>query len=106
MLKPGRYPSLPWANWWAREWVGAQELSSTVFSHSGLVAVQVSQNQAAVVADPSNNIFIIRDGGFVSLSIEGSYRCLAVVDSVNLARTVVDPFCGGKEKRVLGTYEE
>jgi hypothetical protein len=60
ILTPGRYPGLPLANWWARKWSGALELSSTVLSFNGFVSVQVSQNQAAVIADPANQIFVLK----------------------------------------------
>lgn len=127
ILTPGRYPGLPLANWWARKWSpsGVEQLSSTVLSFNGFVSVQVSQNQAAVIADPANQIFVLKseflpvfpspssltrfpaaDGGFVSLSVEGSYRVLGVVDGVNLRNQVVDPLSGGREQRVLGHYEE
>ncbi|ORY52173.1 hypothetical protein BCR35DRAFT_19376 [Leucosporidium creatinivorum] len=106
ILTPGRYPGLPLANWWARKWSGVLELSSTVLSFNGFVSVQVSQNQAAVIADPANQIFVLKNGGFVSLSVEGSYRVLGVVDGVNLRNEVIDPLSGGREQRVLGHYEE
>lgn len=40
------------------------------------------------------------------MSLEGSYRVLSVVDTVNLKQVVVDPLSGSREKRVLGHYEQ
>ncbi|KAK4056404.1 hypothetical protein OIO90_002547 [Microbotryomycetes sp. JL221] len=106
ILKAGRYPSFPLGWWWARDWHGKKELASTVISFNGLLACQVSQNQAAVVCDPANQVFILKNGGFVAMSLEGSYRVLATVDTVNLKNKVVDPFSNSKETRVLGHYEQ
>ncbi|KAM0789759.1 hypothetical protein ACM66B_006614 [Microbotryomycetes sp. NB124-2] len=106
ILTPGRYPSFPLGWWWARDWHRTQELASTVFSFNGLIWCQVSQNQAAVVCDPSNQVFILKNGGFVAMSLEGSYRVLSVVDTVNLKVPVIDPLSGTKETRTLGHYEQ
>lgn len=46
--------------WWARTFEGKKGLSDTVIDFQGLTIVQVSQNQAAVVCDPQNQVFIVR----------------------------------------------
>ncbi|KAK4051584.1 hypothetical protein OIV83_002724 [Microbotryomycetes sp. JL201] len=106
ILQPGRYPTFPLGWWWARDWHRTQELASTVFSFNGLIWAQVSQNQAAVVCDPSNQVFILKNAGFAAMSLEGSYRVLSVVDTVNLKVPVIDPLGGTKEARTLGHYEQ
>lgn len=81
---PGRYPGFPIRNWWAREWCGAKgrtstallprlesrklilcTVSDTVVEFHGLTIVQVSQNQAAVISDPQNHIFVIKNAGLL-----------------------------------------
>ncbi|KAM0751840.1 hypothetical protein T439DRAFT_300836 [Meredithblackwellia eburnea MCA 4105] len=107
ITKPGRYPGWPFNwKWFARSWVGIQPLSSSVINFNGLMIVQVSQNQAAVISDPSNKVFVVKNGGFVSLSISGSFRVLGVVDQVNLKDVVIDPLAGGKETRVLAHTQD
>jgi len=64
--------------------------------------VQVSQNQAAVVSDPQNRIFVVKNGGFAALAIEGSYDVLAVVDQTHLGHAVHDP----QTKSLLGWTHE
>ncbi|KAG8805812.1 hypothetical protein FRC18_006478, partial [Serendipita sp. 400] len=94
LLRPGRYPGMPLRNWIAREYLGTKTLSETVIEFQGLVIVQVSQNQAAVVADPQNNVFVIKNGGFVALSLVGSYNILAVIDQTHLSTVVKDKVTG------------
>lgn len=56
--------------------------------------VQVSQNQAAVVSDPQNQIFVVKNSGFVAFAIEGSYDILSVVDQTHLPGVVKDRITG------------
>lgn len=64
--------------------------------------VQVSQNQAAVVSDPQNHIFVIKNSGFVAYAVEGTYDVLSIVDQTHLPTVVKDHVT----KLVLGsTYE-
>ncbi len=51
-------------------------MSDTVVEFLGLIIVQVSQNQAAVISDPQNKIFVVMNGGFAALSLQGSYKGL------------------------------
>ncbi|TFY70723.1 hypothetical protein EVG20_g2269 [Dentipellis fragilis] len=94
LTRPGRYPGFPLRNWWAREWCGIRGLSDTVLEFQGLTVVQVSQNQAAVVSDPQNRIFVIKNAGFVAYGIEGTYNVLAIVDQTHLPQTVTDRVTG------------
>ncbi|KAH7889794.1 hypothetical protein F5I97DRAFT_1847364 [Phlebopus sp. FC_14] len=102
LTRPGRYPGFPLRNWWARTWCGTKGLSDTAIQFRGLTVVQVSQNQAAVVSDPQNHIFVIKNSGFVAFAIEGTYDVLAIVDQTHLPSSINDPVTGA----ILGsTYE-
>jgi hypothetical protein len=102
LTKPGRYPGSPYRNWFARTYVGTRGLSDTVINFQGLTVVQVSQNQAAVVSDPQNQIFILKNAGFVAYGITGSYNVLAIVDQTHLPHAIKDHVTGS----VLGhSYE-
>jgi regulator of protease activity HflC (stomatin/prohibitin superfamily) len=90
LTKAGRYPPFPFRNWWAREFVGTNDISDTVIEFNGLTVVQVSQNQAAVVSDPQNKIFVVKNGGFVALALQGSYDVLNVVDQTHLSKRIID----------------
>ena len=46
------------------------------------------------MSDPNNRIFVIKNGGFVALSIEGSYDVLAVVDQTHLPTAIKDGVTG------------
>ncbi|PVF96092.1 hypothetical protein CPB86DRAFT_816683 [Serendipita vermifera] len=102
LLRPGRYPPFPLRNWIARQYVGAKALSETVIEFQGLIIVQVSQNQAAVICDPQNKVFVIKNGGFAALSLAGAYTILAVVDQTHLTNVVRDKVT----KAVLGYTQE
>lgn len=65
-----------------------------MIEHLGLIVVQVSQNQAAVISDPQNKIFVVKNSGFVALSIEGSYEVLSVVDQTHLPNPIKDRVTG------------
>ncbi|KAG6849588.1 hypothetical protein H0H93_007173 [Arthromyces matolae] len=60
----------------------------------GLTVVQVSQNQAAVISDPQNHIFVIKNSGFVAFAIEGTYDVLSIVDQTHLPSVVKDRLTG------------
>ncbi|TCD69546.1 hypothetical protein EIP91_007170 [Steccherinum ochraceum] len=94
LTRPGRYPGFPLRNWWARTFHGTKGLSDTVISFQGITVVQVSQNQAAVVSDPQNQIFVIKNAGFVAYAAEGSYDVLSVVDQTHLPTIVKDHITG------------
>ncbi|KAI1785972.1 hypothetical protein LXA43DRAFT_1035642 [Ganoderma leucocontextum] len=90
----GRYPGFPLRNWWARTWAGTCGLSDTVIEFNGLTVVQVSQNQAAVVSDPQNHVFVIKNSGFVAYAIEGTYNVLSIVDQTHLPKKIQDRITG------------
>jgi len=94
LTKPGRYPGFPLRNWWARTYQGIRGLSDTVINFQGLTIVQVSQNQAAVVSDPQNHIFIVKNTGFAAYAITGSYDVLAIVDQTHLPHPIKDHITG------------
>ncbi|KAG9045746.1 hypothetical protein FS837_005703 [Tulasnella sp. UAMH 9824] len=102
LSRPGRYPPFPLRNWWARSFQGRKEITETVIEFNGLTVVQVSQNQAAVVSDPQNQIFVIKNGGFVALATQGSYSVLSVVDQTHLPNVITDQ----TTRAILGHWHE
>ncbi|KAM5543521.1 hypothetical protein V8D89_002772 [Ganoderma adspersum] len=94
LTRAGRYPGFPLRNWWARTWSGTCGLSDTVIEFNGLTVVQVSQNQAAVVSDPQNHVFVIKNSGFVAYAIEGTYNVLSIVDQTHLPTKIQDRITG------------
>jgi hypothetical protein len=76
-------------------------VSDTVINFQGLTVVQVSQNQAAVVSDPQNHIFILKNSGFVAYGIAGSYDVLAIVDQTHLPNAIKDHVTGSVLGRSL-----
>ena len=69
-------------------------MSDTVINFQGLTVVQVSQNQAAVVSDPQNHIFVLKNSGFAAYGIHGSYDVLAIVDQTHLPNAIKDHVTG------------
>jgi hypothetical protein len=69
-------------------------VSDAVIEFQGLTVVQVSQNQAAVVSDPQNQVFVVKNGGFCAFAVEGSYNVLSIVDQTHLPGIVVDKLTG------------
>ncbi|KAG8935796.1 hypothetical protein FRC03_005245 [Tulasnella sp. 419] len=102
LTKPGCYPPFPVANWWARSFKGRREVSDAVIEFNGLTVVQVSQNQAAVISDPQNKIFVIKNGGFAAVALQGSYDVLSVVDQTHLPNVIRDQTTGA----ILGYSHE
>lgn len=121
LYKPGKYPGFPWRKWVGRTFVGSRALSETVieviflssrskatFSHfptpkfQGLIVVRVFHNQAAVIRDPQNEVFVIKNGGFVAMSIGGSYSILSIIDQTHLSTVVRDKVTNA----ILGWIEE
>ncbi|PCH35160.1 hypothetical protein WOLCODRAFT_80178 [Wolfiporia cocos MD-104 SS10] len=94
LTRPGRYPGAPLRNWWARKWCGTKGLSDAVIEFQGLTVVQVSQNQ--------NQIFVIKNSGFVAYAIEGAYTVLSIVDQTHLPNEIKDHHT----KSVLGSMYE
>ncbi|KAH7343770.1 hypothetical protein B0J17DRAFT_643884 [Rhizoctonia solani] len=102
LTRPGTYPPFPFRNWWARTWKGTRGASDTTLFFQGLTVVQVSLNQAAVVSDPQNRVFIVRGGGFAAFAVQGTYDVLAVVDQTHLTNHVKDKVTGA----TLGWMQE
>jgi hypothetical protein len=50
--------------------------------------------QAAVVSDPQNHVFVCVNTGFVAYAIEGTYNVLAIVDQTHLPTSVKDRITG------------
>ncbi|KAJ3027846.1 UNVERIFIED_CONTAM: hypothetical protein HDU68_002991 [Siphonaria sp. JEL0065] len=50
----------------------------------GLTTVLVGQSEAAVVMDPSNRIFVIRNSGFAAYGSQGRFKVIDIVDTLNL----------------------
>jgi len=65
-----------------------------VINFQGLTVVQVSQNQAAVISDPQNHIFVVKNSGFVAYGVAGSYDVLAIVDQTHLPHAIKDHVTG------------
>lgn len=76
-------------------------VSDTVVNFQGLTIVQVSQNQAAVVSDPQNHVFVLKNSGFVGFGITGSYDVLAIVDQTHLPHAIKDHVTGSILGRTL-----
>jgi len=76
-------------------------VSDTVINFQGLTVVQVSQNQAAVISDPQNHIFVLKNTGFVAYGITGSYDVLAIVDQTHLPHAIKDHVTGSVLGRSL-----
>ena len=70
------------------------EVSDTVINFQGLTVVQVSQNQAAVISDPQNHIFVLKNTGFVAYGMAGSYDVLAIVYQTHLPHPIKDHVTG------------
>lgn len=89
-------------------------VSDTVIEFLGLTVVQVSQNQAAVISDPQNHIFVVKDAGFVAFAVEGTFDVLSIVDQTHLPSMVKDRVTGAilggthevKMKSQIGTQQE
>jgi hypothetical protein len=78
----------------------SQSVSDSAIDFQGLTVVQVSQNQAAVVSDPQNHIFVVKNSGFVAYAIDGTYDVLAIVDQTHLPNEIKDPVTGA----TLGSF--
>ncbi|KAE8221572.1 hypothetical protein CF319_g5091 [Tilletia indica] len=98
ILEPGLYLNLSPNCRWASQFV---EMSAKHWTHQGITVVQVGQNEAAVLSDPNNRTFVLKNGGLVSYAEAGNYRVLEVVDQAHLA---VQPNIDRHTKTTLG-YE-
>ncbi|ORZ31432.1 hypothetical protein BCR44DRAFT_143727 [Catenaria anguillulae PL171] len=78
-INPGRY----WNMSIYHEWRGTHSISDQL-EFLGLTMAQVGQGECLVVQAPNNNVFCIRNGGFVAYGFDGRFRILAVIDTLNL----------------------
>ncbi|KAJ3126821.1 hypothetical protein HK098_007115 [Nowakowskiella sp. JEL0407] len=92
-IKPGNY----WNISWRHKFMGKYSLTATI-DLLGLTICQVGQSEAAVIMDPSNRIFIIRNSGFVAFGAEGRFKVIAIVDTLNLGDA-----CAHREPNMPGT---
>ncbi|KAJ3031336.1 UNVERIFIED_CONTAM: hypothetical protein HDU68_005078, partial [Siphonaria sp. JEL0065] len=74
----------------------------------GLTTVLVGQSEAAVVMDPANRIFVIRNSGFAAYGSQGRFKVIDIVDTLNLgdehAHYEIRPTANGQSGRgpILG----
>ncbi|KAJ3120726.1 hypothetical protein HK100_012681 [Physocladia obscura] len=70
----------------------------------GLTTVLVGQSEAAVVMDPSNRIFVIRNSGFAAYGSEGRFKVIEIVDTLNLGdeHAVYEKLPNDKNGPILG----
>ena len=55
-----------------------------VIEHLGLIIVQIPHNLVAVISGPHNEIFTVKNTGFVALSLEGPYEVVSIIDQTRL----------------------
>ncbi|KAJ3060179.1 hypothetical protein HDU98_003816, partial [Podochytrium sp. JEL0797] len=65
------------------QWFGRFEITAPL-DVLGLTTCLVGQSEAAVVVDPCNRIFVIRNSGFVAYGSQGRFKVIAIVDTLNL----------------------
>ncbi|KAJ3126065.1 hypothetical protein HK100_010461 [Physocladia obscura] len=70
----------------------------------GLTTVLVGQSEAAVVMDPANRIFVIRNSGFAAYGSQGRFKVIDIVDTLNLGdgHAHYEKLANGKNGPVLG----
>ncbi|KAI9364373.1 hypothetical protein DFJ73DRAFT_809060 [Zopfochytrium polystomum] len=78
-LRNGNY----WNFSFRHSWKGRFDLTTPI-DCLGLTTVLVGQSEAAVVLDPSNRVFIVRNSGFAAYGAQGRFRVVAIVDTLNL----------------------
>lgn len=107
VVKPGRYWNLSWTHEWLR---GRNYDLTEVTQVNGLTFAQVGQSEAMVCLDPSNQVFIVRNGGFAAYGINGKYKVVEIVDALILGaqhavyETEADD--GENQTRILGYKKE
>ncbi|KAJ3251438.1 hypothetical protein HDU77_005865 [Chytriomyces hyalinus] len=78
-IDPGNY----WNFSVRQSWVGSFPITQPI-DVLGLTTVLVGQSEAAVVMDPTNRIFVIRNSGFAAYGSEGRFKVIEIVDTLNL----------------------
>ncbi|KAJ3066010.1 hypothetical protein HDU98_010665 [Podochytrium sp. JEL0797] len=64
-------------------WEGKHSITSPI-DVLGLTTCLVGQSEAAVVLDPANRIFVIRNSGFAAYGAQGRFKVIDIVDTLNL----------------------
>ncbi|KAI8614758.1 hypothetical protein BC830DRAFT_1257003 [Chytriomyces sp. MP71] len=78
-IEPGNYWNFSLRQGWHGKFSITEPLDAL-----GLTSVLVGQSEAAVVLDPSNKVFIVRNSGFAAYGAEGRFKVVAIVDTLNL----------------------
>ncbi|KAI8828583.1 hypothetical protein BJ741DRAFT_653492 [Chytriomyces cf. hyalinus JEL632] len=81
-LEPGNY----WNFSMRHAWQEKSSITSPV-DVLGLTTVLVGQSEAAVVMDPANRIFVIRNSGFAAYGSQGCFKVIEIVDTLNLGES-------------------
>ncbi|KAH9020183.1 hypothetical protein EDB85DRAFT_1896295 [Lactarius pseudohatsudake] len=90
-IAPGMMHNWPW---WDAEAHQTGTPPRVPSAQLGLTVEQVSQNQAAVISDPQNHIFVVKNSGFVAYGVMGNYDVLAIVDQTHLPHAIKDHVTG------------
>ncbi|KAH9069829.1 hypothetical protein EDB83DRAFT_2314188 [Lactarius deliciosus] len=51
-------------------------------------------NQAAVISDPQNHVFVLKNSGFIAYGVTGSYDVLAIIDQTHFRHAIKDRVTG------------
>ncbi|KAH9160062.1 hypothetical protein EDB89DRAFT_1915237 [Lactarius sanguifluus] len=88
---------VPWIQWivcWATGWnAKAAHLIETL---AWVPSAQLvgADNQAAVISDQQNHVFVLKNSGFVAYGVTGSYDVLAIVDQTHFPHAIKDCVSG------------
>lgn len=106
IIAPGRYWNFSLTHDWQGRNLDLTEVNADI---NGLTFAQVGQSEAMVCMDPTNQVFVVRNGGFAAVGSNGSYKVIDVVDTLNLgdayAVRETEPDQDGA-KRILGYKKE
>ncbi|KAJ3286717.1 hypothetical protein HDU79_006281 [Rhizoclosmatium sp. JEL0117] len=78
-FEPGNY----WNFSLRHSWEGKFSITAPI-DVLGLTTCLVGQSEAAVVMDPANRIFVIRNSGFAAYGSQGRFKVIDIVDTLNL----------------------
>ncbi|KAJ1558303.1 hypothetical protein HK096_002407, partial [Nowakowskiella sp. JEL0078] len=92
-IQPGNY----WNMSIRHKYIGKKNITSAI-EIMGLTTCQVGQSEAAVIMDPANRIFIVKNGGFAAYGAEGKFKIIAIVDTLDLGDG-----CALRESQIPGT---
>ncbi|KAH9008206.1 hypothetical protein EDB84DRAFT_1447088 [Lactarius hengduanensis] len=87
----------PWILCWAtgKPWWDA-EAAHLIETLPGVPSAQLvgADNQVAVISDPQNHVFVLKNSGFVAYGVTGSYDVLAIVDQTHFPHAIKDRVAG------------